>query len=117
MVSKISNQSIYLHNFEENEKNLKEIDGKFITPFQFEQAKKIYKDFYDIDKNTVIIINNIHIESAIPPFQFFTAEFEAAPNPINITFHEVGLYNEVLSNAEISYITKFYKQKYGQVPT
>ena len=55
MVSKISNQSIYLHNFEENEKNLKEIDGKFITPFQFEQAKKIYKDFYDIDCDKKIL--------------------------------------------------------------
>jgi hypothetical protein len=55
MVSKITNQSIYLHNFEENEKTLKEMDGKFITPFQFEQAKKIYKDFYDIDCDKKIL--------------------------------------------------------------
>ena len=58
MVSKITNQTIYLHNFEENEKTLKEIDGKFITPFQFEQANKIYKDFYDIycDKKILSLI-------------------------------------------------------------
>lgn len=55
MVSKITNQSIYLHNFEENEKTLKEMDGKFITPFQFEQANKIYKDFYDIDCDKKIL--------------------------------------------------------------
>jgi hypothetical protein len=55
MVSKITNQSIYLHNFEENEKTLKEIDGKFITPFQFDQANKIYKDFYDIDCDKKIL--------------------------------------------------------------
>jgi hypothetical protein len=55
MVSKITNQSIYLHNFEENEKTLKELDGKFITPYQFEIAKKIYKDFYDIDCDKKIL--------------------------------------------------------------
>ena len=55
MVSKITNQSIYLHNFEENEKTLKEMNGKFITPFQFEQANKIYKDFYDIDCDKKIL--------------------------------------------------------------
>jgi hypothetical protein len=55
MVSKITNQSIYLHNFEENEKTLKEMDGKFITQFQFEQANKIYKDFYDIDCDKKIL--------------------------------------------------------------
>lgn len=55
MVSKITNQNIYLHNFEENEKTLKELDGKFITPYQFEQAKKIYKDFYDIDCDKKIL--------------------------------------------------------------
>jgi hypothetical protein len=36
MISKITNQNIYLHNFEENEKTLKKLDGKFITPYQFE---------------------------------------------------------------------------------
>jgi hypothetical protein len=52
---KITNQSIYLHNFEENEKRLKETEGKFITDYQFEKAKEIYKDFYDIDCDKKIL--------------------------------------------------------------
>lgn len=52
---KITNQSIYLYNFEENEKRLKETDGKFITDYQFEKAKEIYKDFYDIDSDKKIL--------------------------------------------------------------
>jgi hypothetical protein len=52
---KITNQSIYLYNFEENEKRLKETDGKFIIDYQFEKAKEIYKDFYDIDYDKKIL--------------------------------------------------------------
>jgi hypothetical protein len=52
---KITIQSIYLYNFEENEKRLKETDGKFITDYQFEKAKEIYKDFYDIDSDKKIL--------------------------------------------------------------
>jgi len=52
---KITIQSIYLYNFEENEKRLKETDGKFITDYQFEKAKEIYKDFYDIDCDKKIL--------------------------------------------------------------
>jgi len=48
--------SIYLHNFEENEKNLKKNKGKFITPYQFEQAIKIYNDFNENKKILSLVV-------------------------------------------------------------
>ena len=52
---KITNHSIYLHKFDENEKKLKEKEGKFITPFQFEKAKEIYDNF-NYDKKILSLV-------------------------------------------------------------
>ena len=53
---KITNCSIYLHKFDENEQKLKETDGKFITPFQFEKAKEIYNNFNDDKKILTLVV-------------------------------------------------------------
>jgi hypothetical protein len=52
----MSLSSIYLHNFEENEKRLKKNKGKFITPYQFEQAIKIYNNFNENKKILSLVV-------------------------------------------------------------
>jgi hypothetical protein len=44
-LSSITNRNIYIHNFDKNENELKNANGKFITPYQFEKAREIYNFF------------------------------------------------------------------------
>ena len=83
---KITNQSIYLYNFEENEKILKETEGKFITDYQFEKAREIYNNFYkDIDKILTLVVAETQMgKTGI--MQALTYEFVKNDNinPLNI---------------------------------
>jgi hypothetical protein len=47
-LSSITNRNIYIHNFDKNENELKNANGKFITPYQFEKAREIYNFLYQI---------------------------------------------------------------------
>ena len=51
----LTNRDIYIHNFDKNENELKNANGKFITPYQFEQAKEIY-NFFTFNKELLNLL-------------------------------------------------------------